>query len=305
MGDDMYDTIIIGAGVAGLTASLYLRRANKNILVLEGKSYGGQIINSSEVANYPGISKITGFDFATNLYNQVKDLDTDIKYERVLKIEDGKLKKVITNENIYECKSIIIATGVKKRQLGIDNDYIGKGVSYCATCDGNFYKNKAVAVIGGGNTALEDANYLSDICNKVYVIIRSSSFRGDHVLVETLIKKDNVEIIYNSNVVELKGNTNLESVVLDNGKTIDISGLFIAVGQIPDNHCFSNIIDVDDKGYIISGEDCKTNVDGIFVAGDCRTKKLRQLVTAASDGAIAAVNVIEYIRKEKEYDNFK
>jgi len=305
MGDDMYDTIIIGAGVAGLTASLYLRRANKNILVLEGKSYGGQIINSSEVANYPGISKITGFDFATNLYNQVKDLDTDIKYERVLKIEDGKLKKVITNENIYECKSIIIATGVKKRQLGIENDYIGKGVSYCATCDGNFYKNKAVAVIGGGNTALEDANYLSDICNKVYVIIRSSSFRGDHVLVETLIKKDNVEIIYNSNVVELKGNTNLESVVLDNGKTIDISGLFIAVGQIPDNHCFSNIIDVDDKGYIISGEDCKTNVDGIFVAGDCRTKKLRQLVTAASDGAIAAVNVIEYIRKEKEYDNFK
>lgn len=293
----MYDIIIIGAGIAGLTASIYGKRANKNILVIEANTYGGQIINSAEVENYPGILKVTGYEFANKLYNQVSELGVDIKYETVVRIKDGNMKKVITNKNEYECKCIIIATGVKKRKLGIENNYIGKGVSYCATCDGNFYKNKDVAVVGGGNTALEDALYLSNICNKVYIIIRSFEFKSDDSLIKRVKESNNIEIIYNSNVTKLECNEILESIELNNKSNIKIDGLFIAVGQEPDNDCFKDLINIDSKGYIVSNEDCKTNVDGIFVAGDCRTKKLRQLVTAASDGAVALTNCLEYIRK--------
>lgn len=295
----MYDVIIIGAGIAGLTSSIYLKRANKNILVLEGNVYGGQIINSSRVENYPGISKITGYEFANNLYNQVKELGVEIKYEMALRIIDGNIKKIITNNNKYECKSIIIATGVTKRKLGIENKYIGKGVSYCATCDGNFYKGKDVAIVGSGNTALEDALYLSNICSKVYIIIRSSNFKGDEILIDEILSHNNVEVLYNSNVTNLFGDNNLERIEINNDYNIDVDGLFIAIGQVPDNDCFKEIIDIDEKGYIKALEDCKTNKDGIFVAGDCRTKKLRQLVTAASDGAIAATEAIKYVGGKK------
>ena len=293
----MYDLIIVGAGPSGLTAALYALRANKKVLVLEAKTYGGQIINANLIENYPGILSITGYDYATNLYNQVKNLNGEIKFETVIRIEEDKT--VITNNNKYTAKSIILATGAKNRKLNIEREteFIGKGISYCATCDGNFYKDKVVAVAGGGNTALEDAIYLTDIASKVYLIHRRDEFKGESKYLEQLKNKDNIEFILNSNVVKLNGNTNLESIDIKNNegqlKTIDVSGLFIAVGQEPNNQVFANIIDLDKYGYIISKDGVHTNIDKIYVAGDARVKDLRQLTTAVSDGALAATTAIK------------
>ena len=280
----MYDVIIIGAGPAGMTSALYLLRANKKVLLLEEKVYGGQIINANLVENYPGIPNISGFDFATNLFNQIKELGIDYKNEKVIGIEGNK---VITSNNSYECKKIIIATGVVNRKLGIEEEYIGRGVSYCATCDGNFYKNKIVAVVGGGNTALEDALYLSNICERVYLIHRRDTFKGEIKYLEEVKNKSNVEIITDSNVIKLNGDHLLESITLDNGNTINVSGLFIAIGQIPNNEIFSSIIELED-GYIKSNDGVHTTNKDIYVAGDARKKELRQLTTAVSDGSIAA-----------------
>ena len=280
----MYDVIIIGAGPAGMTSALYLLRANKKVLLLEEKVYGGQIINANLVENYPGIPNISGFDFATNLFNQIKELGVDYKNEKVIGIEGNK---VITSNNSYECKKIIIATGVTNRKLGIEEEYIGRGVSYCATCDGNFYKNKIVAVVGGGNTALEDALYLSNICERVYLIHRRDTFKGEIKYLEEVKNKSNVEIITDSNVIKLNGDHLLESITLDNGNTINVSGLFIAIGQIPNNEIFSSIIELED-GYIKSNDGVHTTNKDIYVAGDARKKELRQLTTAVSDGSIAA-----------------
>ena len=298
-----YDIIIVGAGPAGLTAALYGRRANKKVLVLEAKSYGGQIINAHKVENYPGIANISGFDLATNLYNQVKDLGAEIKFETVLHIDENK--NVTTNNNTYHAKAIILATGAENRKLNIDKEteFIGKGVSYCATCDGNFYKNKVVAVVGGGNTALEDAVYLSNIASKVYLIHRRDEFRAEASYSEELKNKNNVELILNSNIVKLNGNEKLSSIdIKDNNdkiKTIDIDGLFIAVGQSPKNEIFSNIVTLNDKGYIETTDEVHTNIKGIYVAGDNRVKNLRQLTTAVSDGSIAATTAIKEMREEK------
>ncbi len=287
----MYDIIIIGAGPAGLTSALYALRANKKVLVLESKTYGGQIVNANLIENYPGISNISGFDYATNLYNQVVSLNGEVKYETAIKIEKNK---VITNKSEYDCKAIIIATGSTNKKLNIEKEdyFIGKGVSYCATCDGNFYKNKIVAVIGGGNTALEDAIYLSNIASKVYLIHRRESFRGEVKYQEELKNKDNVEYILNRNVVKLNGNDKLESIDLDNGDNIKVDGIFIAIGQSPNNEIFKDIIDIDNSGYIISNDGVHTSQLGIYVAGDARVKDLRQLTTAVSDGAIAATTAI-------------
>ncbi len=300
----MYDIVIVGAGPAGLTASIYARRSNKKVLVLEANTYGGQIVNTLDIENYPVESHISGFDFATKLYNQAKDLGSEIKFERVTEIKNLKdYKEVITNKNTFKCKSIILATGSENRLLGIEREkeLTGKGVSYCATCDGAFYKNKDVAVVGGGNVAVEDALYLSNIVNKVYIILRNETFKADDASVIDLKKKENVEIIYNSNVTKMVGENRLESIIIKdkNGtdKELNISGLFIAIGRIPENENFKNLINLDDYGYIIAGEDCHTNVDGIFVAGDNRTKELRQLVTATSDGAIAASEATKYVNK--------
>ena len=300
----MYDIVIVGAGPAGLTASIYARRSNKKVLVLEANTYGGQIVNTLDIENYPVESHISGFDFATKLYNQAKDLGSEIKFERVTEIKNLKdYKEVITNKNTFKCKSIILATGSENRLLGIEREkeLTGKGVSYCATCDGAFYKNKDVAVVGGGNVAVEDALYLSNIVNKVYIILRNETFKADDASVIDLKKKENVEIIYNSNVTKMIGENRLESIIIKdkNGtdKELNISGLFIAIGRIPENENFKNLINLDDYGYIIAGEDCHTNVDGIFVAGDNRTKELRQLVTATSDGAIAASEATKYVNK--------
>lgn len=299
--NNMYDCIVIGAGPAGLSSAIYLARARKKVLVLEASTYGGQIINTLNIENYPAAPHINGYDFATTIYNQAKELGAEVKFEKVINIENGDIKKVITKKNTYDTKTIIIATGCGIRKLGLDNEeeLLGKGVSYCATCDGAFFKDKSVAVVGGGNTALEETLYLSDIASKVYLIHRRDCFRGEDKSVSEIKKKNNIEIIYNSNITKLNGKDYLNSIEVtdkdNNMRCLDINALFVAIGRIPENANFTRIIDVDTSGYIVAGEECKTNVDGIFVAGDARVKGLRQLVTATGDGAIAATNAIKYI----------
>lgn len=302
----MYDVIVIGAGPAGLTSSIYLRRSNKKVLVLEAVTYGGQIINTLDIENYPARPHVSGFDFANDLYNQAKELGAEIIFEKAININDNAdYKEVITNKSAYKSKAVIIATGAENRKLGIDkeDELTGKGVSYCATCDGAFYKEKPVAVVGGGNVAIEDALYLSDTSSKVYLIHRRDTFRAEKKDIDKLKEKTNVEFIYNSNVTGLIGDQKLEKIEVTNNngdkKEIEVSALFVAVGRVPENENFSKVIDLDEKGYVIAKEDCKTNKEGIFVAGDNRTKTLRQLVTAASDGAIAATNAIKYINNKK------
>lgn len=302
----MYDIIIIGAGPAGLTSAIYARRAAKSVLILEAKSYGGQIINTLDIENYPAEAHISGFDFATKLYNQAKDLGTEIVFEKVIDINDkDNIKEVITTKNTYQGKTIIIATGSENRKLGLSNEdeLVGKGISYCATCDGAFYKDKTVAVVGGGNTALEDALYLSNIVKKCYLIHRRDEFRGEESTVNLLKEKNNIEFIYNSNITKLNALEKLDSIEVTNKdgsiKTIEVDGLFIAVGRIPENENFAKIIEVDENGYIKASEDCHTNIPGIFVAGDNRAKEVRQLVTATSDGAIAATAAVKYINNLK------
>ena len=293
----MYDLIIVGAGPAGLTSALYALRANKKVLILEAKCYGGQIINANVIENYPGIDRISGFDFATNLYNQVLKLGGVIKYEIVNKIEKDKI--VITNKSKYQGKAVIIATGAINRKLNIDNEekLIGKGVSYCATCDGNLYKDKVVAVVGGGNTALEDALYLADIVNKVYLIHRRDEFRGESKYLNELKNKHNVDFILNTEIERINGSEKLESITIKNkqneSKELKIDGLFIAIGQIPSNEAFSDIVDIDDNGYIKTLDGVHTKTKSIYVAGDTRVKDLRQLTTAVSDGSIAATLAIK------------
>ena len=298
----MYDIIIIGAGPAGLTAAIYARRASKKVLVLEAKTYGGQIINTLDIENYPVEAHISGFDFATKLYNQAKDLGAEIVFEKAVDIIDLKEEKeVITTKNKYKAKALILATGSENRKLGLSNedDLIGKGLSYCATCDGAFYKNKNVAVVGGGNTAIEDALYLTDIASTVYLIHRRDTFRAEESTIKKLKEKNNIKFIYNSNVTKLNATDKLESIEVTNSagekEIIEVDGLFVAVGRIPENQNFSKIINLDESGYVIAYENCKTNVAGIFTAGDNRVKELRQLVTATSDGAIAATEAVKYI----------
>ena len=299
----MYDIIIIGSGIAGLTSAIYALNNKRKVLILESQTYGGQIINSNIINNYPGFLEISGFDLMTNIYNQVKNLGGVIKYEEVLEIT--KNKKIITKNETYEAKSIIISTGLVPRKLNLENEdkFIGKGISYCATCDGSFYKDKDVMVVGGGNTAIEDVIYLSNICKKVYLVYRRKELRKDVNLTEKVKELSNVEIIYNSNIEKLNGDEFLNSVYIINKDTekitnIIINGLFVAIGKIPSGNIFKDLLNVTKNGYIITDEDCHTNIDGIYAAGDIRKKGLRQLVTAASDGAIAAIEAIKYINKK-------
>lgn len=302
----MYDIIIVGAGPAGLTSAIFARRADKKVLVLEASTYGGQIINTPDIDNYPAAPHISGYDFATNLYNQALELGAEIRFEKVIDIEVIESnKKVITSENKYECYSIILATGADNRKLGIpkEDELLGKGISYCTTCDGAFYKDKLVAVQGGGNVALEDAIYLSNLASKVYLIHRRNQFRADETLVKKVKSIGNITLVLDSNVIALNGNEYLEGIdVKDkdgNVTRIDVSALFVAIGRIPENQNFAKIVNLNEFGYVISDENCHTNIDGIFVAGDNRTKKLRQLVTATSDGAVAATEAIKYINNKK------
>ena len=296
----MYDIIVVGAGPAGLTAAIYARRAAKSVLVLEANSFGGQIINTPDIENYPAAMHISGFDFANNIYNQAVELGAEIKFEKVVSISDGKEKTVNTRKNKYTCKALILATGSENRKLGVEgeDELVGRGISYCATCDGNFYRGKIACVVGGGNTAIEDALYLSDIAKKVYLIHRRDEFRGEEASVAKLKQRENVEFVLNSNVTRLNAEGKLESIeVTDKSgsvRTIETDGLFVAVGRIPENQNFAGVIDLDSSGYIVAGEDCRTNVPGIFVAGDNRVKNVRQLVTATADGAVAATEAVKF-----------
>ena len=299
----MYDILIIGAGPAGLSAAIYGQRAGKKTLMLEAVTYGGQILNTPEIENYPGLKNVSGFELATNLYEQAAALGAEIKYERVLSIEDKEGHKVVkTADNEYETKSVIIATGAKKRPLGIDKeqDYVGAGVSYCATCDGNFFRGRDVAVIGGGNTAIEEADTLSGIAKKVYLVHRSDDFKAEKTGVDRLKAKENVEIIMDSVAIELLGGQMISGLKIRNLKTeeereLEVQGIFVAIGQMPDNKNFEEVAELDDRGYVQAGENCRTSTAGIFTAGDCRHKEVRQIATATSDGAIAALEAIEYI----------
>ncbi len=302
----MYDIIIIGAGTAGLTAAIYGRRALKKVLVFEANSYGGQIINTLDIENYPGYEHIDGYTYSTKLLTQAQNLGAEILFEKVIDIKDnGDYKEVITSDNTYKTYTIILATGSSNRKLGVEREkeLIGKGVSYCATCDGTFFKGKDVAVVGGANAALEEAIYLADIVNKVYLIHRRDTFSGETAYVEKIKTINNIEIVFNSNVTKLNGEEKLESIEVtdkdNNIRNINVSGLFVSIGQVPENNNFAELVDIDEKGYIIAGEDCHTNVEGIYVAGDTRTKLLRQLVTAAGDGAVAATEAIKYINGRK------
>lgn len=299
----IYDMIIVGAGTAGLSAAIYGARAGKKVLVLEANTYGGQIVRSPEVENYPGIAHISGYEFAQNLYEQAVNLGAEVEFENVVEIRaDGREKYVVTEDNEYTALSVILATGAINRPLGVEgeDDFVGAGISYCATCDGAFFKGKDVAVVGGGSTALEDALFLSAYCRKVYLIHRRDAFRGEQKYVDNLKTKDNIEFVLNSQVTSLHGDSFLEAVevkdkVSGETRTILVSGLFVAIGQMPQNDSFANLIQLDKSGYIAAGEDCRTNVEGIFTAGDCRTKTVRQLTTAASDGATAALAACEYL----------
>lgn len=300
----MYDIIIVGAGPAGLTSAIYALRANKNVLILEAKTYGGQIVKASCIDNYPGLPHISGVEFATKLYEQVKELGAEFKFEKVNNIIiNNQIKKVVTNNSSYEAKAIILAMGAKARSLKLDSEelFIGKGVSYCATCDGMFFRDKDVAVVGGGDTALQDALYLSNICKSVYLIHRRDSFRGNASDLKKLKEKSNVQFVLNSNVIKLLGNTLLEKIVLSdnlgNISEIEVSGLFIAIGQLPESNEIISNLQLDSDGYIISQNELETNYNGIFVAGDIRSKSLRQLTTAVSDGSLAAVSACNYIDK--------
>ena len=294
----MYDVIVIGGGPAGLTAALYSLRAEKKVLVLEGNGFGGQIVYAQTVDNFPGSPNMNGAAFAESLLDQVMSAGGDVEFEAVREIIDGEEKTVVTEYREYKAKSVIIATGVKHRRLGAigEEEHIGKGVSFCAVCDGAFFKGKRVAVVGGGNTALEDAIYLSDIAEKVYLIHRRDEFRAEKRVISELGEKTNVELVLNSVVTQINGDefvsgVDINNVKTDDVKTLDVNGIFVAVGQIPQNDIFKGIVDLDNDGYIIAGEDCKTSAEGIFAAGDCRTKSVRQLTTAVGDGTVAAVSI--------------
>lgn len=299
----MYDIIVIGAGPAGLTAALYALRADKTVLVLEKATFGGQITFSPQIENYPGFAKMSGNEFADKLVDQVINQGADIEMETVTAIRDnGDTKTVITEDGEHEAKAVIIATGVKHRQTGLpnENELVGEGISYCAVCDGAFFKGQTVAVLGGGNSALQEAVLLSEGCKKVYVIQNLDYFTGEARLVEKLKEKNNVEFIMGTVISSLNGEGSLESLTLrkeaDGSESeLKVNGLFVAIGLIPNNKIFEEIAGLDEWGYIDSDESCLTKTEGVFVAGDCRKKQIRQITTAAADGSVAALAACRYI----------
>lgn len=299
----MHDIIVIGAGPCGMTAALYALRAGKTVLVIEGESFGGQIAFSPCVKNYPAIEKISGNQFADNLLTQITTLGADIEFAKVTHINtEGKTKIVTTEDNnSFECKAVIIAAGVKHRHLGLENEekLIGNGISYCAVCDGAFFKGKDVAVLGGGDTALTDALYLSAICNKVYIIHRRNEFRGEKALSDKVRTIQNITLLLESTVTKLiSENDVLSGIVVASDKeetAYSLSGLFIAIGQIPQNEPFKNLEKQDNSGYFETDESTISKTEGIFIAGDCRQKGVRQLATAISDGATAGTYASRYI----------
>ena len=295
----MYDVIIIGMGIGGITAGIYGKRAGLNVLMFEKSAPGGMLQKIDKMQNYPGFSEIRGPDLALNLFNQVKKVGVPFKFEEVIDVEiTEEYKKVITKNGTYEAKNIIVATGRTPKYLGLDNekDYLGRGLSTCASCDGNFYKGEDVAVVGSGNSALQESLYLANIVNKVYLLHRGVNFKGDDALVERVRNTKNIEIVDGVNIKkinEVEGK--IESVTLDNEKTINVKGVFIYIGYKPDTEMFKKLDITNINGDIIVSENFETEIDGLYAIGDCAKKDVYQLVTAASDGCIA-VSDIEKIR---------
>ena len=300
--EPMIDVLIIGSGPAGLSASIYAKRAGLHVLVIEKNYYGiGQIAESHQVDNYPGIPEVNGYELGMKFRQHAESIGVSFVEKEGASYqfqESSRLWKVTYGDGeIQEAKTIIYAAGAAHRHLNIpgEKDLTGMGISYCATCDGAFYKGKDVAVIGGGNTALGDALYLSDLVNKVYLIHRRDTFRGAADTVEKLKQKENVEFILNANPVAIKGNDMVETVALEDGRSLPVNGVFIAVGMEPVTHPLKDVVEMDAYGYIVADEDCITSAPGFFVAGDVRTKNLRQIVTAVSDGANAVNSAKEYL----------
>ena len=298
-----YDLLVVGAGAAGMTSALYALRNGKTVLVLESESLGGQIATSPRLENYPSIKEISGEQFADNLFEQITSLGAEVEIEKVVGLlkEDGVFT-VKTEYNEYKAKSVIIAAGVKHKHLRTKSerdDLVGKGVYYCAICDGAFYKGKEVVVIGDANTALQYALLLSGYCKKVYVYTLFDKFFGDKMLVKALRSKDNIEVRPNTSVIDFIGDNELTAIEYKDAdgeiKRHEIPAVFVAIGQIPDNKAFLPFVDLDKDGYIIADETCKTKTEGLFVAGDCRTKAVRQVATAVADGAVAATQASMYL----------
>ena len=301
----MYDIIIIGGGPAGLTAALYAKRANKSVLVIEKATFGGQITFSPKVENIPGFLSLSGNEFAEKMIEQVLEQGADVEMAEVTGISKNDTFTVHTDSGDFEGKTVIIATGAKHRMLGLprEEQFVGEGISFCAVCDGAFYEGKTVAVIGGGNSALQEAILLSDLAKKVYVVQNLEFLTGEEKLQEQLKAKDNVEMILGTVVKELLGDTELVGIKVENQvgelRTLDIDGMFVAIGLVPQNEPFAEHIALNNWGYAEAGEDCKTSSEGIFVAGDCRSKRIRQVATAAADGAIAALAAVDYIDEKQ------
>jgi thioredoxin reductase (NADPH) len=297
----MLDILIIGSGPAGLSAAVYAKRANLNVVVAEKVFYGtGQIAESSLVDNYLGFAGIPGFDLGEKFREHAEGLGVEFKDGEAESFQfvDNVWNVTFKNGDVVQTKTVIYAAGAMHRHLGIkgENDLAGKGVSYCATCDGAFFKNKVTAVVGGGDTALDDALYLSDIANKVYIIHRRNEFRGSAKTVEKLLAKDNVECVLEAKPVEIQGQDKVCAIQLEDGRKLDVDGVFIAVGMIPITDAIKEIVEVDKTGYVVADETGVTSAQGFFVAGDVRTKALRQVVTAVSDGANAATSAEMYIK---------
>lgn len=304
MQQKIYDIIIAGAGPAGLTAAVYARRAGKSVLLIEKEAFGGQITLSPHVENYPFTRPMSGNELVEVLVEQVMNLGADVEVGAVVEVSENADKTVTVRTDYQEFtgRTLIIATGLKHRLPGAEGEqrFIGSGISFCAVCDGAFFKDKAVAVIGGGNTAVQDAIYLSKICSKVYLIHRRSEFRAEKHVADGLAACANIEPVLNSTVARFIGEGKLSGIVVKNRETgeereLSVSGAFIAVGFAPNNGVFAELVKLDESGFIRSGEDCKTSRPEIFAAGDCRTKSVRQLVTAGADGGVAAIAACEYI----------
>ena len=298
----MYDVVIIGGGPAGLTAATYACRAGKSVLVLEKNAFGGQITWSPKVENFPGFVSISGTELGDRFLEQAMEQGAEVELEEVtgLRAQEGGWALDTDSGAVYEGRSVILATGARPRMLGIprEEELVGSGVGYCAVCDGAFYKGKAVAVNGGGNSALQDALLLSESCSKVYLIHRRASFRGEQKLVEALRARPNVEFVLESAVSALLGEGELTGVLVNRDgqeRRLDVEGLFVAIGHQPDNGAFAPFLELDRAGYAASGEDCRTRSAGLFVAWDCRSKGVRQLTTAVADGATAALAACSWL----------
>lgn len=292
----MYDMIIIGGGPAGLTAATYGRRAGKSVLVIEKNAFGGQITWSPKVENFPGFLSISGTELGDRLLEQAMEQGAEVELEEVSSLSLGNGVKTVRclSGAAFQAKAVIVATGARPRPLGLpgEEELVGSGVCFCAVCDGAFYKDQDVAVAGGGNSALQDALLLSDKCSKVYLIHRRDSFRGEARLVEALRQRSNVEFMLSTRITGLLGSDQLTGLVLESGgnsRELDVSGLFVAVGHAPELSAFSAFMELDSHGYAVSGEECLTPTPGFFVAGDCRSKAVRQLTTAVADGTAAAL----------------